>query len=182
MKIFLTYLLSISFLVSACSSNKKTSNKQPTTEPTKMEAKKEMVKTEEPMLMGQEKMQEEKQVWGKYRIKRGDTLMWIAFNIYGDYEKWRSLSNANPNTNIRNLKIGSEIRYLMPKKKFVWNPKGVPHLVKSGETLGTISNQKYGTTGRWREIWDNNKPMIKNPDLIFTGFTIYYRPPVLGKN
>ena len=39
-----------------------------------------------------------------------------------------------------------------------------------------ISKKKYGTPVRWKSIWDNNKPMIKDPNLIFAGFTLYYIP------
>ena len=45
-----------------------------------------------------------------------------------------------------------------------------------GETLGTISNKHYGVTKRWKDLYENNRPMIKDPNLIFAGFTLYYVP------
>jgi nucleoid-associated protein YgaU len=45
-----------------------------------------------------------------------------------------------------------------------------------GETLGTISSDKYGTPVKWRKIYDNNRPLIKNPNTIYAGFTLYYIP------
>ena len=68
------------------------------------------------------------------------------------------------------------IRYERPETEFSWGPEGLPHLVQEGETLGSISEDKYGTPSKWRPIYENNRPLIKDPDLIFAGFTIYYIP------
>lgn len=112
--------------------------------------------------------------YGNYTVKRGDTLMLIAFKIYGDYTKWRSIANLNPGTS--SLSVGSVIKFQKPTRRFSWDPEGLPHLIRNGETLGTISNQKYGTMSRWKSIWNNNRPLIKDPNLIFAGFTVYYIP------
>lgn len=112
---------------------------------------------------------------GSYTVQRGDTLMLIAFKLYGDYTKWRSLADMNPGYEV-NMPVGTVLKYDKPSQEFSWSPQGLPHLIKRGETLGTISDDKYGTTSRWRGIWANNKPMIQNPNLIFAGFTIYYIP------
>ena len=111
---------------------------------------------------------------GKYTVKKGDTLMWVAFKIYGDYSKWKDLSNANGG--ISSISSGQVLNYNEPVDRFVWQPNGQPHTVVSGETLGTISNDKYGTVSKWRSIYENNRPMIKDPNLIFAGFTLYYVP------
>lgn len=112
--------------------------------------------------------------YGNYTVKRGDTLMLIAFKMYGDYTKWRSIANLNPGSG--SLKVGSVIRFEKPARRFSWNPEGLPHLIRNGDTLGTISSDKYGTNRRWKDIWNNNRPLIKNPNLIFAGFTVYYIP------
>ena len=101
--------------------------------------------------------------------------MIIAFKIYGDYDRWRDLARWNsgkvgPNHSISR---GMQIQYEVPNQKFVWNPEGNPYLIRSGDTLGTISRDKYGTTAYWKNIWQNNTPLIKNPNRIFAGFTIY---------
>lgn len=111
---------------------------------------------------------------GTYTVKKGDTLMWIAFKIYGDYGKWADLSRQNGN--IVTINEGQVLNYTEPAERFVWNPKGNPHTIVNGETLGTISNDKYGTPAKWKSIFDNNRPMIKDPNLIFAGFTLYYIP------
>lgn len=113
---------------------------------------------------------------GQYTVAKGDTLMLISFKLYGDYRKWKELSKENPNINSSSLTEGQIISYQVPSQKFEWNPKGLPHLIQLGETLGSISHQKYGTTKKWKSIFENNKPMIIDPNVIFAGFTLYYIP------
>lgn len=112
---------------------------------------------------------------GWYTVQRGDTLMIIAFKIYGDYDRWRSLASWNsgklgPNYSVS---VGQQLKYDEPAQKFEWNPSGNPYLIRSGDTLGTISRDTYGSMGYWKNIWNNNRPLIKDPNRIFAGFTIY---------
>ncbi len=111
-----------------------------------------------------------------YQIEKGDTLMLIAFKLYGDYRKWKSLQELNPGVSTGALAEGAALKYNVPSEKFVWSPEGLPYLIKTGDTLGTISNDKYGTTSKWKLLYDNNRPMIHDPNLIFAGFTLYYVP------
>ena len=110
----------------------------------------------------------------KYKVQKGETLMLIAFKIYGDYHKWKDIKGWNKN--IKQVTEGAELNYVAPAQKFTWAPIGLPHLVKTGDTLGTISMDKYGTPKKWKSIYENNRPLIKNPNLIFAGFTIFYQP------
>lgn len=113
----------------------------------------------------------------KYRVEKGDTLMQIAFKIYGDMSKWKEIKNLNSDkiSSNNSLAANTEIKYRAPETPFVWNPSGNPYLIKNGDTLGIISNNVYSTPKKWKAIWDNNRPLIKNPDLIFAGFTLYYK-------
>lgn len=110
-----------------------------------------------------------------YTVKANDTLMIVAFKIYGDYGKWRQLARWNSNQlgSGYSLSTGMKLKYMAPSQKFVWNPSGNPYLIRKGDTLGTISNDTYGTMKYWRNIWNNNRPLIKDPNRIFAGFTIY---------
>ena len=105
-------------------------------------------------------------------VSSGDTYMLLAFKIYGDYRKWRSIASLNQGKS--NLSPGMNIKYYAPSRPFSWSPRGNPYLIRRGETLGTISSKVYGDMGKWRAIWKNNRPMIRNPNLIFAGFTLYY--------
>lgn len=113
---------------------------------------------------------------GQYVVQKNETLMMIAFKLYGDYSKWRRLAKMNKK-HIKNgiVMAGKTIRYRKPSQEFNWQPQGNPYLIKTGDTLGKISNDVYGSQKKWRSIWDNNRPMIKDPNRIFAGFTIYYQ-------
>jgi hypothetical protein len=112
-----------------------------------------------------------------YKVQKGETLMQIAFKIYGDVSKWKSIKQMNNNlaSSSSALRAGMELKYTAPQNKFVWNPEGTPRLIKTGETLGTISKDVYQTPKKWKILWENNKPLIKNPNVIYAGFTLYYK-------
>jgi len=40
------------------------------------------------------------------------------------------------------------------------------HTVKSGETLGAIAKQYYGSAGKYNAIFKANSDILKNPDVI----------------
>jgi nucleoid-associated protein YgaU len=111
-----------------------------------------------------------------YIVQKGDTLMMIAFKIYGDYRKWKDIKELNHDELKSKLTHGMELKYHIGDTSFNWKPEGMPHMVKNGDTLGTISSEKYGTPKKWKSIYENNRPLIRNPNLIFAGFTIYYKP------
>ena len=54
---------------------------------------------------------------------------------------------------------------------FVENPQpeGQFHTVVSGDTLGKIAKTYYGNAMKYMAIFEANKPMLKNPDLIYPG-------------
>lgn len=112
----------------------------------------------------------------EYTVQKNETLMLIAFKLYGDYDQWKQLANLNRDLLSGNtiLKEGMVLKYLAPVEQFVWNPEGQPYLIKTGDTLGHISDHVYQTSRKWKLLWDNNRPLIKDPNKIFAGFTIYY--------
>lgn len=112
---------------------------------------------------------------GTYTVQNGETLMIVAFKIYGDYSKWRDLARMNSGKlgSRYTVSAGTVLSYNPPAQPFQWSPTGNPYLIKTGDTLGTISTDTYGTTKHWRAIWKNNTPLIKDPNKIFAGFTIY---------
>jgi nucleoid-associated protein YgaU len=112
-----------------------------------------------------------------YKVQKGETLMQIAFKIYGDIGKWKELKQMNGSKLSKNsaLRANMQLKYNAPEKVFVWNPEGTPYMIKNGETLGTISNSVYQTPKKWKKLWENNKPLIKNPNVIYAGFTLYYK-------
>ncbi|HXH32022.1 MAG TPA: LysM peptidoglycan-binding domain-containing protein [Bacteriovoracaceae bacterium] len=112
----------------------------------------------------------------QYTVQKNETLMIIAFKLYGDYEKWKTLSSQNQGklNGSTNLTAGMVLNYSAPAQEFNWNPQGLAYLIRTGDTLAGISNTVYTTPKKWKLIWDNNRPLIKDPNRIFAGFTIYY--------
>lgn len=49
------------------------------------------------------------------------------------------------------------------------SPSGSFHTVHAGETLAEIAKQIYGDASRYPEIFEANKPMISDPNLVFPG-------------
>ena len=43
------------------------------------------------------------------------------------------------------------------------------HIVKQGETLSTIALKYYKDTSKWKLIYDANRNVLKNPDVITPG-------------
>ena len=48
-------------------------------------------------------------------------------------------------------------------------PEAQFHTVVSGDTLGKIAKKFYGNAMKYPVIFEANKPMLKNPDLIYPG-------------
>jgi nucleoid-associated protein YgaU len=113
-----------------------------------------------------------------YKVQKGETLMQIAFKLYGDISRWKELKKMNGDKLAANksLKTKTALKYIPPAEKFIWNPEGKAYLIKNGENLCNISTNVYKTSRKWKKIWENNKPLITNPNRIYAGFTIYYKP------
>ncbi|MCM8820555.1 MAG: LysM peptidoglycan-binding domain-containing protein, partial [Candidatus Omnitrophica bacterium] len=43
------------------------------------------------------------------------------------------------------------------------------HIVKNGETLSTIASKYYKDSSRWKDIYNANRNVLKNPDVITPG-------------
>lgn len=113
---------------------------------------------------------------GRYTVKAGDTLMKIAFEVYGDLYKWRELYELNKDQIKNPNAIPGDVilKYNPPASPVTIQKNGEKYLIKKGDTLGTISQSVYGDKSRWKEIYENNRQLIKNPNKIFAGFYLYY--------
>ena len=43
------------------------------------------------------------------------------------------------------------------------------YTVERGDSLSKIAKQHYGDANRWKDLFEANKEVIKNPDLIYPG-------------
>lgn len=142
-------------------------------EPKFSDFKKDTAPNNMPVIVKDESFEPKLGAEGQYRMQKDETLMMAAFRIYGDYRKWKDLKVWNKGKKIGE---GAMLKYYVPEKSFSWQPSGLPYLVKTGDTLQIISMDKYGTTKKWKQIYENNRPLILDPNLIFAGFTLYYVP------
>lgn len=46
------------------------------------------------------------------------------------------------------------------------------HTVVKGDTLGSIAKQYYGDASKWQEVFESNKDVIKDPNLISVGWIL----------
>lgn len=113
------------------------------------------------------------------RVSEGDTLMLIAFRLYGDLDRWTDIMKWNNLTRTDQFKLvpGQELIVRVEQRApGIYSSTGSPYLIAKNDTLQKISSNVYdGTTRYWQDIWQNNKTLIADPNIIFAGFTIYYR-------
>ena len=55
-------------------------------------------------------------------------------------------------------------------------PEAVFHTVETGDTLGKIAKEHYGSANRYQEIFEANRPMLKDPDKIYPGQVLRIPP------
>ena len=46
---------------------------------------------------------------------------------------------------------------------------GKTYVVQKGDSLSKIAKREYGDANKWRTIYEANKDLIKDPDLIYPG-------------
>ena len=46
------------------------------------------------------------------------------------------------------------------------------YVVVEGDSLSRIAKREYGDASKWRTIYEANKDLIKDPDLIYPGQTL----------
>jgi nucleoid-associated protein YgaU len=54
--------------------------------------------------------------------------------------------------------------------------EGGTYTVVKGDTLSKIAKHFYGNATQWKRIYEANKDVIKNPDLIYPGQTFKIPP------
>ncbi|MBI2607023.1 MAG: LysM peptidoglycan-binding domain-containing protein [Deltaproteobacteria bacterium] len=112
-----------------------------------------------------------------YDVKKGDTLMKIAFELYGDVLKWKSLYETNKDAlkNANVLQASMKLKYEKPASEPAIAKVGDPYKIKKGDTLGTIADDVYGKKSKWKLLWENNRALITDPNRIYAGFYLYYQ-------
>lgn len=111
-----------------------------------------------------------------YTVRSGDTLMKVAFEVYGDLYRWKEIYELNRAkiSDPSALARGTKLSYVAPDRPFTFDRSGERYLIQNGDTLGSISGEVYGTRSKWKDLWERNKPMIKDPNRIYAGFYLFY--------
>ncbi len=110
-----------------------------------------------------------------YEVQGGDTLMKIAFKVYGDVYQWRRIldSNSDRISDPSRLVSGTQLKVDNAPDESYYNGYE-RYLIKSGDTLGVISNDVYGTNQKWKQLWKMNDGLVKDPNRIYAGFFLRY--------
>ena len=106
----------------------------------------------------------------------------ISFNVFGDLTRWKEILDTNQSlvTNPNVLTRGTKLK-IKVFNTVVVKTNGEPYPIKKGDTLGKISTWVYGNIARWKELWNNNRELIHNPNKIYAGFKLYYIKDKLAK-
>lgn len=116
---------------------------------------------------------------GRHRVLKGETLSAISYRYYGTANRWKSIADANPKVNSKNLPVGYEL--VIPQsagtgdtavKEERRSETLREYRVKRGDTLGKIAKNFYGSTTRWKKIYNANQNVIKNPKSLKIGAVI----------
>jgi nucleoid-associated protein YgaU len=111
-----------------------------------------------------------------YEVREGETLSDIARAHYGKASYYRDILAANPDVDEHRLRPGQRLR-LPPVSEVVRSDRteatvtgGDPdlpggwkaHKIRSGDTLGALSQQYYGSTRYWKSIAGANPDVDPN--------------------
>ena len=107
----------------------------------------------------------------RYTVRAGDTLTKIAAAELGDGTRWPEIFLANRST-IRNpnlIRIGQVLTLPTGPRR---TPQPRVHVVERGDTLTGIAERKLQDGSRWTEIFEINRSLITNPDVIVPGMVL----------
>lgn len=65
--------------------------------------------------------------------------------------------------------LSEDVELIIPEDVSATEPAYSEYVVKSGDTLGKISQKTYGTSKKWQLIYNANRDIIKGPDKIYPG-------------
>ena len=126
-----------------------------------------------------------------YTIERGDWLSKISQRVYGSISDWPIIADANPQisnpdliypNNIITIPITNDQSrsfagsYANVDQKSDQSSDKVYVNVKAGDTLGKIAKRLSGSSKNWKQVWEQNKDTVKNPNMLKVGQTLEFTP------
>ncbi len=125
-----------------------------------------------------------------YKVESGDSFESIAVKLFGDARYTDELMKANEDVDPRKLRVGQVLNVplvgesaAVPAEpqaaKKEPNESAAPaapapatYTVKPGDTLYSITKQLYGSSRRWKEIWELNKKQLPDPQALKKGMVL----------
>ncbi|MBI4058671.1 LysM peptidoglycan-binding domain-containing protein [Candidatus Microgenomates bacterium] len=119
----------------------------------------------------------------EYSVTQGDSLWKIAQKYYGSGYNWVDIATANKLTNPNVISAGQKLT--IPKveaavatpqtstvtastnEKVASPISSETYKVVKGDSLWNIAVRAYGDGYQWTKIYQENKTMVKNPNLIY---------------
>lgn len=131
-----------------------------------------------------------------YVVRSGDTFEAIARRELGSPARWVALAQANPTVNPLKLRVGDQLRLppmegvLADENRRALNPNdpenatlppppdAVTYVVRSGDSLSTISARYYGDSSRWQAIFNANRDQLQSPHAVRAGMQLRIPPAI----
>lgn len=103
-----------------------------------------------------------------YTWRAGDTYASVAESYLGA-DKTRTLAKANEGRAEASLRVGDQIFVPVDLEQ---TASSTVYVVESGDVLGTISQKVYGTSKKWRQIYDANRDVLPDANALKVGQTL----------
>ena len=94
----------------------------------------------------------------------------------GIFDKLRKKDEEKPKADFSDVQSGSSTTAAEPAAPLppIGSPTGTTgqsqtYVVVAGDSLSKIAKRHYGDANKWRTIYEANKNIIKDPDLIYPG-------------
>lgn len=125
-----------------------------------------------------------------HKVTGGETLYHIAKRYYGDGEKWREISNANPTMVNDKGHVREGDKLIIPglqreaprtasndntRNRTTNNAPG-EITVQANDSLSTLARRHLGDDSRWIDLFEANKDRLPDPDHVTVGMKLRLPP------
>jgi nucleoid-associated protein YgaU len=96
----------------------------------------------------------------------------LAIDLEGDVATVRGTAQTTAEKEVALIMVGNTegIAQVVDEMEVVEaEPEATFYTVQKGDTLSKIAKAHFGEARRYREIFEANKPMLKDPDRIYPG-------------
>ena len=109
-----------------------------------------------------------------YTVEAGDNLWKIAEKHYNSGYKWVEITKENNLENPGLLAVGQELKLpeLTIEAGEIMTIEGDSYVVERGDNLWEIAIRAYGDGYAWTKIWEANRNVLNDPDLLEIGMSL----------